>query len=337
MPSEDTRPEDRLPFRPRIAVVLVEYRNHDLAEACLASLFGGTYQDFTVYLIDNTPGAVPCDPAQRFPAPMEPNRIRCLAPGRNLGFCGGCNLGIEHALADGCDYVLLLNYDTVAPPDFLEKLAARAQSLPELGILGVKIRYFHDERRLWYAGGRLSLAQGVGKHYGFQTLDEGDYDTFREVSYVTGCCMLVPAAVLRAAGMLKAPLFMYLDDAEFCLRVSRLGYKLYYEPAAVLRHHVGGGVSKTDVPDYYLYFSLRNKPWIAPAWPYRTYLFGYVLALGLAKAAFYAIAPGVRERGRMLRAIAWGVRDAFSPTHKAERRFPALFAASPGQSGGKAS
>ncbi|MEO7776819.1 MAG: glycosyltransferase family 2 protein [Fibrobacteria bacterium] len=320
----------------KVAVVIVEYRDASLAEACIGSLQRGTFRDFSVFLIDNTPrgAGVPDPKTDRFPVTEDVPQVRYIASGENIGFCAGCNVGIELALAEGFDHVLILNYDTVAAPDFLESLVLRARSLYQagrLGILGAKIHYQSAEenrgRRLWYAGGRLSRLLGVGKHFGYDEMDNGDYDAFREVSYVTGCCMLIPAETLRKAGGFKSELFMYLDDAEFCLRVRDHGFRLYYEPSAVLAHKVGPGFGKRNYPDYYLYFSIRNKPWITRRPLYRLYLFTFTLALAAGKLAYYGFSPGIKHRARKVRAIFWGVWDSFSSRHAAEKRFPELFAA----------
>lgn len=313
-------------------MVVVEYRERNLADDCIASLLRGTFQDFSVFLIDNTPAPVGSEvsQAQRFQATPDASRLQYIASGRNLGFCGGCNVGIGQSLSGEFDYVLILNYDTVAAPDFLQRLVDRADGIADLGILGAKIHYQLAEKRIWYAGGRLSRMLGVGKHFGYDQLDQGGYDAFREVSYVTGCCMLVPSKVFRQVGPFKAEMFMYLDDAEFCLRVLDQGLKLYYEPAAILAHRVGPGFGKRNFPDYYLYFSIRNKPWITRKPLYRFYLIALTIALASAKFAFYGMSPGIDSRGRKMRAIVLGLWDSFSLSMPVEKRFPRLFA--PGSS-----
>lgn len=315
-------------------MVIVEYRDPALTEACVASLARGTFRDFAVLLVDNTPAASRAPPAPEVLAARFRNAdggwtppVECLSAGVNLGFCAGCNLGIRRAADAGAEYVLILNYDTLAAPDFLERLVARADTLPDLGVLGAKIRYQEPADRLWYAGGRLSLAQGVGKHAGYNEADAGQHDAFRKVTYVTGCCMLVPVRVFRRVGSFHEGIFMYLDDAEFCLRLRGAGLGLYYEPTAALAHRVGPGTRKEAFPDYYLYFSVRNKPCISRDPAYRLYLHLFTVALAAAKLGYYALHPGVSGRGGKARAIALGLWDSFSAERREARRFPRLFTA----------
>src|SRR5690606_37384061 len=126
-------------------------------------------------------------------------------------------------------------------------------------------------------------------------------------------------------GGLKEELFMYLDDAEFCLRVRRAGFELYYEPAAVLYHEVGPGMRRSAYPDYYLYFSIRNKPYITGRGFYRAYLRLYTAFLSLSKLAVYGLTPGVQDRPAKVRAILFGYLDSFSLRPQYRNRFARLF------------
>lgn len=308
-------------------MIIVEYRDRYLTDACIASLVQGTFQDFFIFLVDNTPSPVDCQmtKSQRFQDMPDRSNLEYIATGKNLGFCAGCNVGIELSLSRDFDYVLILNYDTVVSPAFLQNLVTRAQAIQGFGILGAKIHYQRAEKIIWYAGGKLSRLLGVGKHFGIENLDNGSYDAFREVSYVTGCCMLVPTEVFRIVGPFKSELFMYLDDAEFCLRVIEQGLKLYYEPKAILVHRVGPGFGKKNYPDYYLYFSIRNKPWITRNPIYRIYLMGITVILASAKLVYYMVTPRIESRSRKIRAIVLGLWDSFTLINPVEKRFPGLF------------
>jgi len=308
-------------LRPRVGVVIVAYNSPSRLERCLESVAGNGYGEVEIFVIDNS--TIYHSP----PASPKGVRLTHRRTGDNVGFCAGCNLGIAMALESGVEYVLLLNYDTVLEPGAIAALVARARSLPNPGIIGPKIRYLQHPGILWYGGGRLSLALGVGKHLGFNEKDEGQRDAGGPVSYVTGCCMLVPARVFAEVGPLKAELFMYLDDAELCLQMRARGLALYYEPSAVILHETGPGLRRSGYPDYYLYFSIRNRPHITRNPAYRAYLGGVALALAAAKLAVYGLSPGVAGRAGKVRAILMGWIDSFSLAPRYRRRFPRLFAA----------
>lgn len=301
---------------PRVGIVLVAYNDPEHLNRCLKSISESSHRNLHTIVIDNST-------IESLP-PSDPE-IHYHKTGDNIGFCAASNLGIAESQRVGTDYTLLLNYDTVLAVDTIEKLVSAAQSLQNPGIVGGKIFYAAEPDRIWYAGGCLSLLQGVGKHFGHGDKDRGQYDASRRVTYVTGCCMLVPTAVFTEVGGLKEEMFMYLDDAEFCLRVRGAGLSLYYESSAILYHVVGPGSEKKSYPDYYLYFSIRNKPYITDRFAYRFYLRFYTLFLTLSKLGFYGLSSDVPNRGSKLRAVLLGYLDSFTLKPRYRKRFPALF------------
>jgi len=246
--------------------------------------------------------------------------------GHNLGFSRACNRGIALSLESDSDYTLLLNPDTELDADCLGELIRCAESLPRVGIVGGKIYYTSFPDRIWYAGGRLSYLEGVGKH--FKESNKKDNPEVQNVTYATGCCMLVPNQVFRQVGHLKESIFMYLDDAEFCMRIQKKGYKIYYDPKAVLHHAVGPGVDRRQFPAYYLYFSIRNKPLVAAETGlYAFYLHVLALILAGGKLLIYGFSPSVVSRREKLRAIGWAAWDSLFKELREEKRFPQLFQA----------
>ncbi len=303
----------------RIGVIIVAYNDLELLERVVASVQANGHPDTRIIIIDNST-------REGIGAAMQGREgIHYLRTPENLGFCGANNIGIGMAEALGAEFALLLNHDAVLEPGCLAALQHRAQSEPEAGIVTGKIYLFAGERKLWYAGGFFSRLIGAGKNHGFGETDRGQYDAGGEVEYATGCVMLIPMKVFARAGRLDERFFMYLDDIEFCLRVRRAGFRVIYEPQAVVRHELGSGAQLPQRPDYYLYFSIRNKPLVVAGGGYGFYLKFATLAIGLIKLAQYGIYPGIPERGNKLRALLWGLQDAFSAESRYHRRFPRLF------------
>jgi GT2 family glycosyltransferase len=243
----------------------------------------------------------------------------------NLGFCRACNLGAEALSKMGVQYLWLLNQDTQVAEDCLEVLLAAAETLSEPGILCGKILYQSEPSRIWFAGGVLKRHLGVGVHWGHNQIDQGQFETPREVSYATGCSMFMPLAVFQKVGGLREDIFMYLDDAEFCLKLKNHGIKIHYEPRAVIRHEVGPGQSKRMYSPYYLYFSIRNKPRITTSTGYGLYLHVFAILLAATKVADYLIFGIGAFRWAQLRGILLGAWDSMSLNNREKQRFPNLF------------
>jgi GT2 family glycosyltransferase len=302
---------------PTVTIVIVAFEDLEALKNCLLSIKTSTHAHHRLIVIDNSLSDAVEQYFQQTP------EVDYRRTGENVGFSKACNLGIAESIHGGADYTLVLNPDTELDPGCLEELVRAAASLPEAGIIGGKIRYSAAPGRLWYAGGRLSYLTGVGKHFH----EEGELEDSgtREVTYATGCCMLIPNAVFKRVGMLKESIFMYLDDAEFCLRIRRNGYRIYYNPQATLSHAVGPGMDRRNYPPYYLYFSIRNKPLVADGRAYRFYLHAVALILAGGKLLVYGLSPGVAARGEKLAAIWRGAWDSFFNEARESKRFPRLF------------
>lgn len=305
---------------PLVAIVIVAYKDWESLRACIHSIEAGSYSNRRILVIDNSPG----DDLERRMTGFPDVEYR--RPGRNLGFTRAVNLGMARSLELKADMTLVLNPDTELEASCLGELVSACLSSERTGIVCGRIHFKSSPERIWYAGGRMSWIEGVGKHFRAESAPPSGSGAI-EVSYATGCCMLIPNRVLGEVGLLNPSIFMYLDDAEFCMRVLRAGYRIYYAPGARLSHAVGPGRKFTGYPPYYLYFSIRNKPFVAGPGPYRGWLKVHALMLAAAKLAIYGLAPGVGDRAGKLRAIAFGAWDSLSAESREERRFPRLFRA----------
>lgn len=219
--------------QPRVAIIVVNWNRRDDTLECLDSLTKVHYSNYRVIMVDNgsTDGSAEAV-RQRF------QNVVIIEAGENLRFAGGNNLGLKDVLAEGDDYCLLLNNDTTVHPDFLNHLVAAAQTDERIGLVGPKILYHHRPDVIWFAGGVLKPAWGYVRHYGLRQLDDGRFDERLTVSFLTGCCLLIRREVLEKIGLLDEGFYLYSEDADFCLRAVKAGYKLIYEPEARIYHKV---------------------------------------------------------------------------------------------------
>lgn len=219
---------------PKVVVIVLNWNGRALTAECLDSLQKVTYPNFEAILVDNAS----TDGSQQFLKELYP-RVTLLENEANLGFAAGNNVGIREALRRNSDYVLLLNNDTVVDPSFLSELVKAGEADRRVGILNPKI-YYHDRPNvLWYAGGHLSLYRGISVHFGFRQVDSGQYDTAREVNFLTGCAFLIKRQVIEKIGLLDEIFFCYSEDADWSLRAIRAGYKGLYVPSSMIRHKIG--------------------------------------------------------------------------------------------------
>ena len=96
------------------------------------------------------------------------------------------------------------------------------------------------------------------RHRGVDEVDKGQYDSALEIDFATGCCMCIPRSVLETVGLFDDTLYLYFEDADLSQRILRAGWKIIYQPKAVIWHvnAASGGGSGSPLHDYYL---TRNR------------------------------------------------------------------------------
>lgn len=211
------------------ALVLM-YGHEDVTADCIASLTRQDHAELTILLIDNDASdGGGARLRARFP------QIRYLDTGGNVGFTGGMNRGLAHALEHGADDVLFLNNDTVLEPTCVSTLLRARKALPDAGIVAPKILYGNPPL-LWYAGGDLSRARAIAVHRHFLEPDRPGEDRIERVTFASGCGFMMPASVARRVGGFAEDFFIYCEDVDLCMRLDAAGYGIYYVPAARMEH-----------------------------------------------------------------------------------------------------
>lgn len=167
-----------------------------------------------------------------------PSSSHIIRLSRNEGFAKGCNVGMTVAIQDlDADYVLLLNNDTVVDPDFIDFLVGAAEADKQVGIVGAKT-YYYRSKKFQFALGKLDLWRGRAHQYGSGQEDVGQFDQRCETDYVQGACFLIKATVIAQIGLFDTAFFAYWEETELCIRARAGGYKIVYEPKAVIWHRV---------------------------------------------------------------------------------------------------
>ena len=156
----------------------------------------------------------------------------------NLGPAGGLNLGVRELLQRDYDYLLILNNDIEADSGMLDELVEVAESDPKIGCVGPKIFYYWNRDRLWSAGGILRFRESVTSERGMGKRDTGQYERTEEVDYINGCAILIPPRVMREVGLYDTAYKLACEDADWCMRMKRRGYKAFYAHRALLWHMV---------------------------------------------------------------------------------------------------
>lgn len=263
---------------PSVGIVILNWNNLEASARCLRSLAALTYPRHRIYLLDNASTDGSWEALER----EFRGRVVTIRNPANVGFSAGCNPGIRRALADGCDYVLLLNNDcVVVDADFLEPMVALAESDPDIGLVGGKIVLWPETSRLWSTGGTLDFWGGE-RHTGHREPDRGQYDEVAPREFISGALMLIRRSVVERIGELPEAYFFGKEEWEYSTRARRAGFRLRYQPAARIAHEASNSTDPANLMYVYngtlskILYKRRNLPrWAFALWDacYAAYLF----------------------------------------------------------------
>lgn len=248
----------------KVAVVVLNYKNIKETKKCVASLYNLNRKqiDLEVIVVDN---------GSKDGSVRELSKIKDLVlieNSQNLGYSGGNNIGIKYVLKKESDCVIVLNNDTVVEKNFLQNIPS---SLKNGEILSPKIyfapgyefhkrRYTNDQlgKVIWYAGGKIDWKNILGEHIGVDEVDKGQFNKPKEIEFATGACMIIKKEVFEKIGFFDEKYFLYLEDMDFCVRAKKAGFKIIYEPEAVIWHKnaASAGGSGSSLQEYFI---TRNR------------------------------------------------------------------------------
>jgi GT2 family glycosyltransferase len=186
-----------------------------------------------------------------------------IQTGANLGFAGGCNVGLRYALTrTACDFVWLLNNDTVVEADALRRLVDKMGEEPRLGICGsVLLDYLSPQTVQALGGRRYSAWSGRVLPQMQLSLAEAQMPP-QSIDYVHGASMLVRTEFLRSVGLMEEGYFLYFEELDWARRAADR-FLMGYAPRSFVYHKEGASTgtssswrARSEIAEHY---SVRNR------------------------------------------------------------------------------
>ncbi|HUR26417.1 MAG TPA: glycosyltransferase family 2 protein [Candidatus Thermoplasmatota archaeon] len=204
-----------------MAILVLNWNGWKETAQCLQSLQKLDHQDCRIIVIDN--GST--DGSEKALRELFP-QLTVLQTGSNLGFAGGMNQGIQHALSLPVDHIWLLNNDIEVKLDCLSKMLLEMAD-PTVGAVGCVIHDLDSRLTLLAWGGGIQRSRfSHPTHLTRPGLPD----------YLTGASLLLRCSAARAVGLLDDRFFMYYEDFDYCLRLRASGYRLAVAPDATVWH-----------------------------------------------------------------------------------------------------
>jgi GT2 family glycosyltransferase len=219
---------------PSVYVIVLNWNGWQDTVRCLASLDRLEYPNYHILLVDNSSTDNSVD---RIRAAWP--KVPVIQTEKNLGFAGGNNVGIRHALEQEAEYVWLVNNDTVVDPHALTAMVELAEEDPRAGVVG-SVLYYMDEPekvQIW-GGGRVYFWLGVVRDRDISPGRSG-------LQFVVGASMLVKRALIEDIGLLDDEYFMGWEDIDYGLKARSNGWKLKTAVASTVWHRGSASWGKT--------------------------------------------------------------------------------------------
>ncbi len=337
---------------PAVAIILVNWNNWRDCIECIDSVAAQNYANFHIFVVDNDsadqsieriaewcskPQAMPSwrrhegvdritdsggtesimvriadRPSEALPHAPAECRITLIRSGSNLGFAGGCNVGIRAAGLDSFHFFWLLNCDSAVHRDALKALTHRALRNPTIGIVGSTVRYYDTPEVVQALGGaRFNPATASSWHIGLGSkLEEIPGDPTQvehEMVYVFGASMLVSSRFVRDIGLMQEDYFLYFEEFDWAMR-GRGRYTLGYAPDSHVFHKSGASSSKV-MPAFTANLYYRNRiRFMSRFFP------GFLPATnrGLTLELFRFAMKGNWRQARVIASVLWNARQIAS-------------------------
>ena len=223
-------------------MIVVSWNAREETLGCLRNLEALPEPELRVHVVDNgsTDGSAAA-------VAREHPQVDLLAFQDNRGFAAAANAGLRRALEEGAEWFFLLNNDARLEDGALKALLEAAERHPRAGLLGGRIYADRQRDVLWCCGVSLGWHFNLARLRGHGRRGRGRYEAEEEVDALTGCGLLIRREVLEQVGWLDEGFWVYVEDADYCLRAREAGFAVVYVPEAVMEHagagSTGGGYS----------------------------------------------------------------------------------------------
>jgi GT2 family glycosyltransferase len=287
----------------RLAAIVLNWRTAPATLACVRSLSASKRRPDRLIVVDNGSGA---SERAALTAALPPG-VELLEAERNLGFSGGCNLGLRAAIEQGAELLLVANSDVIADPNAIGALESALAGRMRAGMAAPLVTTGQPPR-IESRGIAFSPRSGRMRLRDAQRPLDGAPTAIEPVDAATGAFLLIRRAVIERIGAFDEAYFYGFEDVDLCLRARQAGFEVLLVGRARVAHASAASIGERSPRR--VYFATRNHLRLLdravplPA-PWSTVRAGWVLGLNLAHALTTSPAP----LGAGLRAFARGAWD----------------------------
>jgi N-acetylglucosaminyl-diphospho-decaprenol L-rhamnosyltransferase len=284
----------------QLSIIVVNYKVKDLLKDCIQScLYAIKNINAEIIVVDNNSH----DGSKELISKLYP-QVKWIQNKTNFGFSKANNIGVTHSSGE---YILILNPDTIVPPDIFEKIIPFAQSAKDFGALGVRIVDIDDKYRpeskrnlpnpkntfnkLFSQLSFFKKNRQISEYYNTIL---GEFE-IGKVEVLTGCFFFTTKKIYTEVGGFDESYFMYGEDIDLSYTILKYGYQNYYYGKISIIHYKGAATSKDKF--YFKNFFNAMEIFVKKYFkkPYAVYIF---LLLGLKIRYYLALFIFVIQRNK---------------------------------------
>ena len=216
-----------MPNEYKISIITINYNG--LKDTCELIDSIPSINDLEVIVVDNASRQDEASIIQkRYP------QVKVIVNDKNLGFAGGNNIGLKAARGK---YIFLVNNDTIFKDFNFQSLIDRLEYSTTIGVVCPKICFSWENNPLQFTGyTSLSKITVRNRSIGFGEEDKGQHDTPHSTPYAHGAAMIVKREVIDKVGPMPECYFLYYEELDWSMMITRAGYEIWYEPACTIYH-----------------------------------------------------------------------------------------------------
>jgi len=209
-----------------ISIIVLNYNAGELLLNCINSLKKSTYQNIEILVVDN----ISSDDSHTKCKKQFPD-IKLIQNRKNLGYCGGNNVGIKEAKGE---FIVILNPDTIVEENWLDEMFNAFNEFGD-GLYQPKIISLNESDIIQSTGNMIHVfGFGFARDKGKKIIEKKE--EIEKIGYASGTCLFTTKKVLEKVGLLDEFLFLYHDDLDLGWRAAQIGINSYYVPESKIFH-----------------------------------------------------------------------------------------------------
>ncbi|MEA3467347.1 MAG: glycosyltransferase family 2 protein [Thermodesulfobacteriota bacterium] len=233
------------------AIVIINWNSWDYLFPCLDKVGQQTDQDFRIIVVDNNSTyQPPASLLEKYP------RLTLIRNEENLGFAAANNQAIQ--LAEDCEWIVLLNPDTLPDTDWLGNLCKAASEHPDFSFFGSRLVMAGNPDKLDGTGDVYHMS-GLSWRSGHGLPVLSVSEDVQEIFSPCAAAAMYKREELLSVGGFDEDFFCYNEDVDLGFRLRLAGHRALSVPGSVVLHH--GSATTSVRSDFAVYHGHRNLVW----------------------------------------------------------------------------